>query len=114
LRLIDFASTYKKYASAHRSSRASPLDLFEQPAESFSNRLFKMIRLIQTIRFLNVIPAQAGIQGFVSTRKSWMPAFAGMTDSRYARASLPTEASIEVLLENGERTAASAGVMLCI
>jgi hypothetical protein len=35
LRLIDFASTYKEYASAHRSSRALPLDLFEQPAKNF-------------------------------------------------------------------------------
>jgi hypothetical protein len=33
LRSIDLASTYVKYASAHRSSRASPLDLFEQPAK---------------------------------------------------------------------------------
>lgn len=33
MRSADFASTYKEYASAHRASRASPLDLFEQPAK---------------------------------------------------------------------------------
>jgi hypothetical protein len=33
LRSPDFASTYKEYASARRSSRASPLNLFEQTAK---------------------------------------------------------------------------------
>jgi 2-polyprenyl-3-methyl-5-hydroxy-6-metoxy-1,4-benzoquinol methylase len=34
LHSIDFASTYNEYASTHRPSRASPLDLFEQPARA--------------------------------------------------------------------------------
>jgi hypothetical protein len=34
LRLNRRAATYCKYVSAHQFSRASPLDLFEQPAEA--------------------------------------------------------------------------------
>jgi hypothetical protein len=35
LRLNRLTPTYCKYASARRFSRASPLDLFEQPARGF-------------------------------------------------------------------------------
>src|SRR6185369_11371946 len=56
LPLNRLAATYCEYASARRFSRASPLDLFEQPARGFFQHPARLVSVAKVTKILRVRP----------------------------------------------------------